>query len=149
MIGSGEIYETHFIDDGGARLEMILGGELSWLDLHDAAGTLHHVAEQVHGAIYDITGGHWLIMGYQWSSTDGTGTLAVINRDDGEVRPISQSVSQYEVLIDGVSSDGGLVSPFGDAGVGTEFVVVYVVRGRNPSPQDGIWRATISPSELQ
>jgi hypothetical protein len=149
MIGSGEIYETHFIGDGGARLEMILGGELSWLDLHDAAGTLHHVAEQVHGAIYDITGGHWLIMGYQWSSTDGTGTLAVINRDDGEVRPISPSVSQYEVLVDEVGSDGGLVSPFGDAGVGVEFIVVYVVRGRNPSPQDGIWRATITPSELQ
>jgi hypothetical protein len=149
MIGSGQIYGTHFIGDGQARLEMILGGELSWLDLHDTTGTLHHVAEQVNGAIYDITGGHWLIMGYQWSSTDGTGTLAVINRDDGEVRPISQSVSQYEVLIDGVSSDGGLVSPFGDAAVGTEFVVVYVVRGRNPSPQDGIWRATITPSELQ
>jgi hypothetical protein len=149
MVGSGEINQTHFIGDGGARLEMILGGELSWLDLHDAAGTLHHVAEQVHGSIYDITGGHWLIMGYQWSSTDGTGTLAVINRDDGQVRPISGSVAQYEVLVDGVSSAGALVSPFGDAGVDTEFVVVYLVRGRNPSPQDGIWRATITPSELQ
>ncbi|HEY4395816.1 MAG TPA: hypothetical protein VGP64_17225, partial [Polyangia bacterium] len=71
MIGSGEIAGAHFIGDGAARLEMILGGELDWLDLHDAAGTLHHVAEQVHGAIYDITGGHWLIMGYEWSTTDG------------------------------------------------------------------------------
>jgi hypothetical protein len=149
MIGSGEIGGAHFLDDGGARLEMILGGELDWLDLHDGTGTLHHVAEQVHGAIYDITGGHWLIMGYQWSTTDGTGTLAVINRDDGQVRPISQSVAQYEVLVDDVGPDGGLVSPFGEAGVGVEFVVVYVVRGRNPSPQDGIWRATITPSELQ
>ena len=36
---------------------MILRGELAWLDLHDASGPLHHVAEQVHGSIYDITGG--------------------------------------------------------------------------------------------
>ena len=39
---------------------------------------------------------------------------------------------------------------FGDAaGVGDQYVVVYVVRGRNPSAQDGIWRATITPADLQ
>ena len=38
---------------------------------------------------------------------------------------------------------------FGDAGVGYEYVVAYVVRGRNPSAQDGIWRATITPAHLQ
>jgi hypothetical protein len=27
--------------------------------------------------------------------------------------------------------------------------VVYVVRGRNPSPQDGIWSATIMTADLQ
>ena len=48
-----------------------------------------------------------------------------------------------------MGSDGGPVPPFGDAGVGYEYIVVYVVRGRNPSPQDGIWRATITSSELQ
>jgi hypothetical protein len=149
MIGTGEINSPHFLGDGGARLEMILAGELDWLDLHDVAGTLHHVAEQVHGSIYDITGGHWLIMGYQWSETDGTGTLALINRDDGEVRPISRSVAQYEVLPEELGVDGGVVDPFGDAGVSHEFVVAYVVRGRNPSTQDGIWRATITPADLQ
>ncbi|HEY4392642.1 MAG TPA: hypothetical protein VGP64_01195, partial [Polyangia bacterium] len=77
------------------------------------------------------------------------GTLALIDRDDGEVRPISPSVAQYQVLIDAVGADGGLVSPFGAAGAAIEYVVVYVVRGRNPSPQDGIWRATITPSELE
>ena len=97
MLGSGEISEAHFIGDGGARLEMILDGELVWLDLHDASAALHHVAEQVHGAIYDIAGGQWLIMGYQWNATDGTVTLALINRDDSQVRPISPSVISYEV----------------------------------------------------
>ncbi len=149
MVGSGQIEDAHFIADGGARLELTLGGELEWLDLHDAAGTLHHVAEQLHGSIYDITGGHWLIMGYEWSATDGTGTLALINRDDGQVRPISPAVAQYEVLPEELGADGGFVSPYGDAGVGGEFVVVYVVRGRNPSAQDGIWQATITPAELQ
>jgi hypothetical protein len=149
MIGSGEISAAHFIGDGGARLEMILGGELDWMDLHDATGALHHVAEQVHGSIYDILGGHWLIMGYQWNATDGTATLALINRDDGTVRPISPSVTDYEVLVQEIGADGGAVDPFGDAGVGVEYIVVYVVRGRNPSPQDGIWRATITQADLQ
>jgi hypothetical protein len=27
--------------------------------------------------------------------------------------------------------------------------VIYLVRGRNPSPQDGIWIATIQPGDLQ
>jgi hypothetical protein len=87
-------------------------------------------------------------MEYQWSSTDGTGTLAVINRDDGQVRTISPSVAQYTVLSELVGADGGVVSSYHDA-VGTQYVVVYVVRGRNPSPQDGIWRATITAAELQ
>jgi hypothetical protein len=146
-IGKGEIEDVHFVPGGGARLELTLGGELEWMDLHDPTATLHHVAEQVYGPIYDIAG-QWLIMEYQWSSTDGTGTLAVINRDDGQVRTISPSVAQYTVLSELVGADGGVVSSYDDA-VGTQYVVVYVVRGRNPSPQDGIWRATITAAELQ
>jgi hypothetical protein len=149
MIGTGEIEDAHFIGDGGARLELTLGGELEWIDLHDAASTLHHVAEQVHGPTYDIVSGPWLIVNYQWSPTDGTGTLAVIDRDNGQVRVISPAVAQYEALPEELGADGGFVDPFGDAGVGDELVVVYVVRGRNPSSQDGLWRATIVPSELQ
>jgi hypothetical protein len=149
MIGSGDIEDAHFITDGGARLEMTLGGELDWLDLHDATGPLHHVAEQVHGMIFDITGGQWLIMGSEWSATDGTETLALINRDDGQVRPISPSVAQYDVLQEELGADGGFVDPYGGTGVGRELLVVYVVRGRNPSAQDGIWRATITPADLQ
>ena len=41
---------------------------------------------------------------------------------------ISPSVAQYEVLIDQQGPDGGLVSPFSDAGTGLEFIVVYVVQ---------------------
>lgn len=149
MIGTGEISEAHFIGDGGARLEMILDGELAWLDLHDPTAALHHVAEQVHGSIYDITGGHWLIMGYQQNATDGTVTLALINRDNSQVRPISPSVTSYLVIPQDLGPDGGIVDPFSDAGVSVEFEVVYVVRGRNPSPQDGIWRATITEADLQ
>lgn len=148
-VGTGEIENAHFIFDAGARLELTLGGELEWMDLHDPMGTLHHVAEQAHGPIYDVAG-HWLVMAYQWSPTDGTGTLALINRDDqGQIRLISPSVTQYDVISEELGADGGFVDPFGDAGVGSELVVVYVVRGRNPSPQDGIWRATITPAELQ
>ena len=149
LVGKGEIEEPHFIGGGGATLELSLGGELDWMDLHDPKETLHHVAEQVHGPIYDVAGGPWLIMDYEWSTTDGTGTLALINRDDGQVRLISPAVTQDEVLQEELGADGGFVDPFGDAGVSGELVVVYVVRGRNPSPQDGIWRATVTPSELQ
>jgi hypothetical protein len=146
IIGPGEISQLHFIGYEGAELEMILDGELAWQDLH-TTGTLHHVAEQVHGPIDDLSGA-WLIMDYQWNATDATGTLALINRDDGQVRPISPSVTQYEVLSESLGADGGFVNPFGNAGVSSESVVVYVVQGRNPSAQDGIWRATITPAEL-
>jgi hypothetical protein len=149
MILSGDIEDLHFIGDAGARLEMVLGGELDWLDLHDATATFHHVAEQVYGSIFDLTDGPWLVVDYQWNATDGTGTLALVNRDNGHVQPISPSVAQFEVLTEELGADGGLVDPFGDAGVSGEFLVVYLVRGRNPSAQDGIWRATITPSELQ
>ncbi len=149
MIGSGAIRQAHFIDGGGARLEMILGGELAWLDLHDASGPLQHLAEQIHGAIHDFTWNPWVIMLYQWNATDGTGTLALVNRDDGQVRAISPSVAEFDVEYEKLGADGGPVDLFGDAGVGYEYVVVYVVRGRNPSAQDGIWRATITPADLQ
>ena len=149
MIGRGVIAQAHFLDDGGARLEMILDGELAWLDLHDASGPPQHLAEQVHGSIYDFNGNPWLILLYQWNATDGTGTLALVNRVDGQVRPISPSVAEFEVEYERLGADGGPVDPFGDAGVGYEYVVVYVVRGRNPSAQDGIWRAIITPADLQ
>jgi hypothetical protein len=147
MVGSGAIASTHFITEGPAWLELTLDGELDWLDLHDPSGALHHVGQQVHG-IVDLTG-PWLVMDYQWSATDGTGTLALVNRDDGRVRPISPSVAQFYVELEELGADGGFVDWFADAGVGREFLAYYLVRGRNPSPQDGIWRATITPSELQ
>ncbi len=147
MVGSGAISSTHFIPEGPAWLELTLDGELDWLDLHDSSQALHHVAAEVHG-IVDLTG-PWLVMDYQWSATDGTGTLALVNRDDLSVRPISPSVAQFYVELEELGADGGLVDWFADAGVGKEFLAYYLVRGRNPSAQDGIWRATITPSDLQ
>jgi hypothetical protein len=147
MVGSGAIASTHFITEGPAWLELTLDGELDWLDLHDPTHALHHVAEQVHGLV-DLSG-PWLVMDYQWSATDGTGTLAVVNRDDGRIRPISPSVAQFGVALERLDADGGYVDWFADAGIGSEFLAYYLVRGRNPSPQDGIWRAIITPSELQ
>jgi hypothetical protein len=147
MVGSGAIASTHFIPEGRAWLELTLDGELDWLDLHDPSQALHHVAAEVHG-IVDLTG-PWLVMDYRWSAADGTGTLALVNRDDLSVRQISPSVAQFGVDLEELGADGGLVDWFADAGVGSEFLAYYLVRGRNPSAQDGIWRATITPSELQ
>ncbi|HEX3906085.1 MAG TPA: hypothetical protein VH853_24900 [Polyangia bacterium] len=148
MIGTGVLQYVHFLAPGGAQLEMILDGDLVWLDLHDSTVTLHYVAEQVFDEIYDIRGG-WLIAGYDYSSQDTNGTLGLVNRMTGEKRPISLEVAQFTVLAEGISSDGGFVDRGSDASVSSELSVVYQVHGRNPSTQDGIWLATITAADLQ
>ncbi|HVU91216.1 MAG TPA: hypothetical protein VHC23_03215, partial [Jatrophihabitans sp.] len=147
MIGTGVLQNIHFLASG-AQLEMILDGDLVWMDLHDATVNLHYVAEQVYDLIYDLRDG-WLIAGYDYSSQDTNGTLGLVNRNTGEKRPISLEVSQFIVQAEGVGADGGIVDSLSDASVGTELAVVYMVRGRNPSAQDGIWTATITAADLQ
>jgi hypothetical protein len=36
-----------------------------------------------------------------------------------------------------------------DAGDQPAYDVLYVVRGRNPSPQDGLWMARVNATDLQ
>ncbi len=148
MVGSGVMQNVHFVAPGGAKLELILDGDLVWFDLHDSTVNLHYVAEQVFEEIYDV-GGSWLITGYDYSAQDNTGTLGLVNRDDGTKRPISPAVAQFTVLPENIAADGGVVTDSTDAAVMPVLSVVYLVRGRNPSPQDGIWLATLAPADLQ
>ena len=146
MIGTGVMQNVHFVPTAEAQLELILNGDLVWLDLHDSTVQLHYIAEQVFEEIYDIGIGGWLITGYDYSTQAGTATVGLVNRNTGEKRPISPDVAQFLVLADSASADGGVFSSSSSTGVLT---VVYLVRGRNPSPQDGIWSATIATAELQ
>jgi hypothetical protein len=148
LIGSGLMQNVHFINPDGARLELILNGDLVWFDLHDSTVNLHYVAEQVFEEIYDL-GGSWLITGYDYTTQDNTGTLGLVNRDTGEKRPISPDVAQFTILPEQLATDGGVVTDSTDAGVTNVLSVVYQVRGRNPSPQDGIWLATLTAADVQ
>lgn len=138
----GNIYQPHFAV--GTEMEFFLGNDLVWEEATDASNNLTYVAEQVFGPIYDIdptdafAEGSWLVGGYDFNSQDSTGTLGVLNRDsNGTKRLISPEVDQY------------LVSRAPPADGGAPMVqVVYLVRGRNPSPQDGLWVATINVADL-
>ena len=72
--------------------------------------------------------------------------MGLVNRNTGEKRPISPDVAQFMVVSDSPGADGGV---FPDSSTVSALTVVYVVRGRNPSPQDGIWSATITTADLQ
>jgi hypothetical protein len=124
MIGSGAIGQPHYAV--GTELEFELGGDLMWVDTADSSNQLHYIAEQVFGSAVDF-GTSWVVIGYDFNTQDGTGLLGVVNRDTGAKRLISPEVAQFEL--------GGLVA--------------YLVRGRNPSSQDGVWVATVSSSELR
>ena len=147
MIGAGVLQNVHFVVPGEAQLELILNGDLVWLDLHDSTVQLHYIAEQVFEEIYDLGVGGWLITGYDYSTQAATATVGLVNRNTGEKRPISPDVSQFLVLTDRPGADGGLL-PDSSSDPGA-LTVVYVVHGRNPSPQDGIWSATITTADLQ
>ena len=147
MIGAGVMQNVHFVVPGEAQLELILNGDLVWLDPHDSTVQLHYIAEQVFQEIYDIGVGGWLITGYNYNSQDTTATVGLVNRNTGEKRPISPDVPEFIVLTDTPGADGGLL-PDASSSPGV-LTVVYVVRGRNPSPQDGIWSATVTTADLQ
>ncbi len=147
MIGTGLMQNVHFAVPGEAQLELILNGDLVWLDLHDSTVQLHYIAEQVFEEIYDIGVGGWLITGYNYSTQAATATVGLVNRNTGEKRPISPDTSQFIVLAGRTDADGGLFLDSSSSPV--VLTVVYVVRGRNPSPQDGIWSATITMADLQ
>jgi hypothetical protein len=137
MLGAGiSIDNVHFLDD--ARLELTLYQDLVWLDVTEPEPQLHYIAEQVFGDSLDFWG-RAIVTGYEFNQQDGTGLLGVVDRDTGLKELISPSVVSYEGFGLG-SVDGGA-----DEQVG----IAYIVRGRNPSPQDGLWFATLAPADLR
>ena len=143
QIGSGQISDPHFAV--GTELEMFLSGDLVWVDATDPSNTVHDIAVSTFGDVFDIgattraSEGPWLITGYDLSGQDGTGSLALFNRNDlGRTQKISPEVASFEVGKAGPTPAGALPT----------LDVVYLVRGRNPSPQDGIWVATIDEATL-
>jgi hypothetical protein len=113
-------------------LQVQLGADLAWLDVRDDPVKLTYVAERVFGI--PTVGPRWLIIGYGLSSQDGTGTLGVVDWHSGDKHPISPSVLDFMV-----SSPRTSTLPLN---------IVYRVRGRSASPQDGLWAATIEGGDL-
>jgi hypothetical protein len=127
---------------GDSQLELVLDTDLVWVDVHDDPVRTHYITERTFGPPLDM--GRWVVTGHDYSSQDGTGRLALVNRDSGETRPISPAVSYY------LSLDlpyGGTPGGFQDDG--RPHRIVYLVRGRNPSAQDGLWVATITQQDRQ
>jgi hypothetical protein len=146
MIGSaGSITQPHFAV--GTELEFELEGDLMWVDSTDPQNHLHYIAEQIFGNAIDLQGS-WLVVGYDLSAQDGTGSLGLINRDTGAKLLIAPEVAQYEPGDSTFGIAPGAI-PGIDAGGVPYAQIAYLVRGRNPSPQDGVWVATISESDLQ
>ncbi len=141
MILTGEIFAAGFVG-GTNHLEMAYGGDLVWLDVDDPTH-FSYVAEQLFGTATGV-GGSWYVAGYNFSSQDATGLLGVVNLESGAKQLISPAVAQYLVTPQTMELDGGAGSR-----VTGLYRVVYLVRGRNPSSQDGIWVATVRAADLQ
>lgn len=143
-IGTGKISQPRYTT--GNELEFELGGDLLWVDTNDSTNHLHPIAEQIFGTAIDLQG-PWLIIGYDFSTQDGTGLLGLVNRDTGTKRLISPEVAQYIEAAD-PNALGEMIPPASDGGVSASRQVAYLVRGRNPSSQDGVWVATFSQADL-
>jgi len=141
MILTGEV-AARFIT-GTAHLEMAYGGDLVWLDVHDPSH-FSYVAEQLFGYPTNV-GGPWFVAGYNYSTQDASGLLGAVDLDNGNKLAISPAVAQYLVVPQLMPADG---VTFGQRRTGV-YHVAYLVRGRNPSPQDGIWVATLQAADLQ
>ena len=66
--------------------------------------------------------------------------VVVVNRDTGDKRLISPEVVQYSRMRER--------SALTTAQAPLPIRIVYVVRGRNPSAQDGLWIATVTDADL-
>ena len=129
---------------GPSQLELQIKSDLVWLDVHDQTNLTHTIAEHVMGPTIDR--GRWLITGYDASEQDGTARLGVVNRDDAhQKKPISSAVKVF-MAIDLAAAEGTYPPPPPRAD--SALRVVYLVQGRNPSSQDGLWVATINAGDL-
>jgi hypothetical protein len=138
-VAAGVFSEALFRD--GQRLELLIGGDLVWIDLATDPPEEHPIAERVFGynpegyrltaELWPDLSSAWQVIGYGFSAQDGTGTLGLVNRDTGVARSISPSVAWGYGVYDVARSQR----------------VLYLVRGRTPSAQDGLWLATIHPED--
>lgn len=147
-VGIGKIFgppgEPRFV--AGSQLELVIDGDLVWLDTHDDSFLTHAIAEQVSGAAIDH--GRWLIAGYEASGQDGTARLGVIERDRadrGNKRLISPDVATY-MSPDIFDSLRNILTP--NRAADDPLRIVYLVRGRNPSSQDGLWVASLTKEDI-
>lgn len=150
MIGSGKLQGVGFIrEPGSERLEFYLDTDVGWVDLRDDRSAFHDIIPQAFGAFPDL-GNAWILAGYDYNHQDGTGTLGLINRDTGKTYPISVAVQKFTVDREAPPDDAG--APDGGGATATPpsiYDVAYLVRGRNPSPQDGIWVARVNIDDLK
>jgi hypothetical protein len=137
----GPPHEPHFV--GPSQLEVDIDADLVWIDTHDDPIATHGIVNRTRGGAIDR--GRWLIIGYDSSQQDGTADLGVVNRDHGDKRLISPDVAAF-FSPDIPSYVSGLVLP-APRTASDPLRVVYLVRGRNPSPQDGVWVASVYPSD--
>jgi hypothetical protein len=143
--------QPHFV--GPSQLELTLGTDLVWVDVHDDPVQMHYITERAFGSPIDI--GRWLVTGHDLSEQDANGKLALINRDTGETRDISPAVASDDAPVQAgyTTTDVQLLTTTTARGVfqddGRTVPIIYIVRGRNPSPQDGLWIATITAHDRQ
>jgi len=128
---------------GPSQLELQIFGDLVWADVHDDPLVAHPIADRTLGGAIDR--GRWLIIGYDQSEQDGTATLGLVNRDTGKKKPISPDVDAF--FTPDLYDQSGQVVPSPLRTADDPVRIVYMVRGRNPSSQDGIWVANIYPSD--
>jgi hypothetical protein len=127
----------------GGQLDLFIDGDLVWIDTHDDPILTHAVAEQVIGPVIDR--GRWLIMGYAASVQDGTARLGIVDREMGGARLISPDILTF-MSPDIANGYNNVYPP--NRGADEPIRIVYQVRGRNPSSQDGLWVATINQSDI-
>jgi hypothetical protein len=139
QIGSGPIRLPAFTSE--TELDLILGSDLAWLDIRDQPVRMHYIAERVFGQRIDLPPA-WSVTGHDFDQQQGTGDLGVVNRPTGAMKPISPAVVWYSNVTLS-PPDGGAVSG------ALPLAILYLVRGRNPSAQDGLWLATITADDLQ
>ncbi|HEY5090398.1 MAG TPA: hypothetical protein VIK30_10525 [Polyangia bacterium] len=145
VVGTGAIEQPRYVS--GTQLEFELGSALVWVDTTDTQNNVHTIVEEIFGTAIDLQG-PWIVIGYDYSSQDATGTLGLVNRDGGQKRPISTEVSLYEEIAVASNQTAIFNDPPPDSGLPTAQQIAYLVRGRNPSPQDGVWVATINQADL-
>jgi hypothetical protein len=134
----------HFV--GPSQLEVDIFGDLVWIDTHDDPIVSHPIVERVRGG--GIDRGRWLIIGYDASEQDGNADLGIVNRDDGsDRRLISPDVVTF-FSPDIRPQYSTRIFPSLTRAANDPIRVIYLVRGRNPSPQDGLWVATINASDI-